>query len=45
MTTWAKLDGASMTVQDDGRGIPVDRFANSKISALEVGVRAEGAGL
>jgi DNA gyrase subunit B/topoisomerase-4 subunit B len=29
-------DGASMTVQDDGRGIPVDRMAGSKISALEV---------
>jgi len=29
-------DGASITVTDDGRGIPVDKHAKSKKSALEV---------
>jgi DNA gyrase subunit B/topoisomerase-4 subunit B len=29
-------DGSSMTVQDDGRGIPVDRHPQTKTSALEV---------
>lgn len=29
-------DGCSITVSDDGRGIPVDRHASSKKSALEV---------
>ena len=29
-------DGASLTVQDDGRGIPVDRHPHTKTSALEV---------
>jgi DNA gyrase subunit B/topoisomerase-4 subunit B len=29
-------DGSSMTVQDDGRGIPVDRHPKTKKSALEV---------
>lgn len=29
-------DGASLTVQDDGRGIPVDRHPQTKTSALEV---------
>jgi DNA gyrase subunit B/topoisomerase-4 subunit B len=29
-------DGSSITVQDDGRGIPVDRHPTSKKSALEV---------
>jgi DNA gyrase subunit B/topoisomerase-4 subunit B len=29
-------DGSSITVQDDGRGIPVDRHPKSKTSALEV---------
>ncbi len=29
-------DGASMTVADDGRGIPVDRHSQTKKSALEV---------
>jgi DNA gyrase subunit B len=28
-------DGASMTIQDDGRGIPVDKLPNTKLSALE----------
>jgi DNA gyrase subunit B/topoisomerase-4 subunit B len=29
-------DGASMTIQDDGRGIPVDKHPQTKTSALEV---------
>jgi DNA gyrase subunit B/topoisomerase-4 subunit B len=29
-------DGSSMTVQDDGRGIPVDKHPQTKTSALEV---------
>jgi DNA gyrase subunit B/topoisomerase-4 subunit B len=29
-------DGASLTIEDDGRGIPVDRHAATKKSALEV---------
>jgi DNA gyrase subunit B/topoisomerase-4 subunit B len=29
-------DGASLTVQDDGRGIPVDKHPHTKTSALEV---------
>jgi DNA gyrase subunit B/topoisomerase-4 subunit B len=29
-------DGASITIQDDGRGIPVDRHPQTKTSALEV---------
>ena len=29
-------DGASLTVADDGRGIPVDKIAKLKKSALEV---------
>jgi DNA gyrase subunit B/topoisomerase-4 subunit B len=29
-------DGASLTVQDDGRGIPVDKHPQTKTSALEV---------
>src|SRR4026209_1324701 len=29
-------DGASMTVSDDGRGIPVDKHPTTKTSALEV---------
>jgi DNA gyrase subunit B len=29
-------DGSSITISDDGRGIPVDRHAKSKKSALEV---------
>ncbi|MEO8482256.1 MAG: DNA topoisomerase IV subunit B [Acidobacteriota bacterium] len=29
-------DGASMTIQDDGRGIPVDKHPHTKTSALEV---------
>ena len=29
-------DGSSITVEDDGRGIPVDRHASTKKSALEV---------
>ena len=29
-------DGASMTIQDDGRGIPVDKHPTTKTSALEV---------
>jgi len=29
-------DGSSLTVSDDGRGIPVDRHASTKKSALEV---------
>ena len=29
-------DGASITIADDGRGIPVDKHAKSKTSALEV---------
>jgi len=29
-------DGASLTVQDDGRGIPVDKHPRTKTSALEV---------
>lgn len=29
-------DGASVTVEDDGRGIPVDKHAKTKTSALEV---------
>jgi DNA gyrase subunit B len=35
---WVTLhaDGSSITVEDDGRGIPVDKHPNSKKSALEV---------
>ena len=35
---WVTLhaDGSSITVQDDGRGIPVDKHPTSKTSALEV---------
>jgi DNA gyrase subunit B len=35
---WVTLhaDGSSITVEDDGRGIPVDKHAASKKSALEV---------
>jgi DNA gyrase subunit B/topoisomerase-4 subunit B len=35
---WVTLhkDGSSITVEDDGRGIPVDRHAATKKSALEV---------
>jgi DNA gyrase subunit B len=29
-------DGASLTIQDDGRGIPVDKHPQTKTSALEV---------
>ena len=29
-------DGSSMTIQDDGRGIPVDKHPQTKTSALEV---------
>jgi DNA gyrase/topoisomerase IV subunit B len=29
-------DGSSVTIQDDGRGIPIDRHAATKKSALEV---------
>ncbi|MCR4373651.1 MAG: type IIA DNA topoisomerase subunit B [Acidobacteria bacterium] len=29
-------DGASMTIEDDGRGIPVDKHPTTKTSALEV---------
>ena len=29
-------DGSSMTIQDDGRGIPVDKHPHTKTSALEV---------
>ncbi len=29
-------DGASITIQDDGRGIPVDKHPHTKTSALEV---------
>src|SRR5690349_15923758 len=29
-------DGSSMTIQDDGRGIPVDKHPTTKTSALEV---------
>src|SRR5690242_2137036 len=29
-------DGASMTIEDDGRGIPVDKHPQTKTSALEV---------
>src|SRR5690554_308093 len=29
-------DGSSVTIQDDGRGIPVDRHPQAKTSALEV---------
>ena len=29
-------DGSSITVTDDGRGIPIDRYSKSKKSALEV---------
>ncbi len=29
-------DGSSMTIQDDGRGIPVDKHPKTKTSALEV---------
>ena len=35
---WVMLhkDGSSLTIEDDGRGIPVDKHARSKKSALEV---------
>ncbi len=35
---WVTLhaDGSSITVEDDGRGIPVDKHPNTKKSALEV---------
>src|SRR5580704_14569388 len=35
---WVTLhaDGSSITIEDDGRGIPVDRHPTSKTSALEV---------
>src|SRR6266566_2349218 len=29
-------DGSSITIQDDGRGIPVDKHPHTKTSALEV---------
>ncbi len=29
-------DGSSLTVQDDGRGIPVDKHPQTKTSAMEV---------
>src|SRR5437016_14159674 len=35
---WVTLhkDGASITIEDDGRGIPIDKHPTSKKSALEV---------
>src|SRR6476659_1141040 len=35
---WVTLhaDGSSITIEDDGRGIPVDKHPTSKVSALEV---------
>jgi DNA gyrase subunit B len=35
---WVTLhaDGASLTIEDDGRGIPIDKHSSSKKSALEV---------
>ena len=35
---WVTLhkDGSSITIEDDGRGIPIDKHPTSKISALEV---------
>ncbi len=35
---WVTLhaDGASLTIEDDGRGIPIDKHPSSKKSALEV---------
>src|SRR5438477_11192907 len=35
---WVTLhaDGSSITIEDDGRGIPVDRHSSTKKSALEV---------
>jgi DNA gyrase subunit B len=35
---WVTLhaDGSSITITDDGRGIPIDKHSNSKKSALEV---------
>src|SRR6476659_10520820 len=35
---WVTLhaDGSSMSIEDDGRGIPIDKHPNSKKSALEV---------
>src|ERR1700747_3611105 len=35
---WVTLhkDGSSITISDDGRGIPIDRHPTSKKSALEV---------
>jgi DNA gyrase subunit B len=36
ITVTLHKDGSSVTVEDDGRGIPVDKHAKTKTSALEV---------
>src|SRR5204863_825599 len=37
-TIWVTLhkDGSSITIEDDGRGIPIDKHPTTKKSALEV---------